>query len=619
MLNFIYRAVLLVGVFSTGCIHTSTSVVANEAFADSTVSALLTEDYEAILQNYPIWASMRGERRFDTELSDPSPRGILSRLQETRQRLKRAKLIEASQLSREGRINLSLLIWELEDRIANAEFRPEWTPITQMGGPHTSLPQLPERITFTSEQHFKDYVVRLTKMGDYFDQVVANLQAGVLANHLPPKVVMAGVMEQMKSQIKPSFFEDPSLHSFYKPFVTRSNADPLAQRARDIIRKDILPAMQRLSDYLENTYIPACRNTIAAKDGPGGLEYYQYRLRHYTTLPLTAKKIHEMGQEEVARIRQEMMETIKRSDFNRSKNLKGAKLFEEFVSYLRTDKRFYYESADEMLRDYSYIAKAMDAELPKIFGTLPRLPYGIKPMPSFIAQSGPTAYYYEGSTKNGTSGTFIVNTSQLDQRPKYEMKALTYHEAMPGHHLQIALSQELGAAGLHPWREMVGYTVFVEGWGLYSERLGLEVGGKEGDIRGFYQDPYDDFGRLTYEMWRALRLVVDTGIHAFDWSRERAIDYMLENSALTRKNIENEVDRYISWPGQAVAYKVGELRIRKLRQLAEDSLNESFDIRDFHDVVLSKGALPLGLLDEQIKRWIKDVKSAEKRVDAVAD
>jgi uncharacterized protein (DUF885 family) len=225
-------------------------------------------------------------------------------------------------------------------------------------------------------------------------------------------------------------------------------------------------------------------------------------------------------------------------------------------------------------------------------------------MPDYIAESAPTAYYYEGSADNGTSGTFIVNTTRLDQRPKYEMKALTYHEAMPGHHLQIALSQELEQNGLHPWRELVGYTAYIEGWGLYSERLGLEVGGKKDDTLGFYQDPYDDFGRLSYEMWRGLRLVVDTGIHAFGWEREKAINYMLENSALTRKNVENEVDRYISWPGQAVAYKTGELRIRALRAKAEKALGKAFDVRGFHDVVLAKGAIPLELLTGQVEDWI---------------
>ena len=602
MLNMVYRSAFLVVV--VGCTHVSASAPTTTQTKDASINALLTEDYEATLKAYPVWASMRGDRRFDSELSDKSPEGISQKLVNVRDRLERAKAIDGATLSSEGRINLELLIWELEERLVSAQFHPEWTPITQMNGPHTSLPQLPDRIRFTTEKHVQDYVLRLSKIEGYLDQTIENLKSGLKGNHTPPKVVMAGVMAQMASQTKASFSEDPTTHPLYKPLAKRSEDDPLAQKARGIIHDQILPTMQRLSDFMEKTYIPACRPTIAAKDGPGGMDYYQFRLKHYTTLPLTAEQIHSTGIQEVARIREEMMATIARSDFENPQKLEGDQLFASFLTYLRTDKRFYYTSIEEMLRDYSHIAKSMDAELPKLFGRLPRLPYGIKPMPDYIAESAPTAYYYEGSADNGTSGTFIVNTTRLDQRPKYEMKALTYHEAMPGHHLQIALSQELEQNGLHPWRELVGYTAYIEGWGLYSERLGLEVGGKKDDTLGFYQDPYDDFGRLSYEMWRGLRLVVDTGIHAFGWEREKAINYMLENSALTRKNVENEVDRYISWPGQAVAYKTGELRIRALRAKAEKALGKAFDVRGFHDVVLAKGAIPLELLTGQVEDWI---------------
>jgi len=593
-----------------GCAHTHSPGTEPAPHPDNAVNALLDEDFEAAMKNFPVWASTLGDRRYDAELDSYTPEAIAKRRAAMKERLAKAKAITTEGLSNDAQTNLKLLIWELEESVFSAQYRKEWTPITQMGGPHTYFPQMPDRLTFTTDKHVEDYVTRIGKIGAYLTQTVENLKAGLAANHTPPHVVMAGVMAQMKTQTKPSFTEDPTTHPLYKPLAKRDAKDPLAIKTRAIIKDEVLPAMQKLSDYLAATYIPACRKTIAAKDGPGGMDYYNFRLKHYTTLPLTAQEIHNTGLNEVARIRAEMMETIARSDYPNPDKLKGDALFAAFLNYLRSDKRFYYTSIDDMLRDYSHIAKRMDAELPKLFGRLPRLPYGIKPMPAHIAERAPTAYYYQGSVKNGSSGTFIVNTSRLDQRPRYEMRALTFHEAMPGHHLQIALSQELEEAGMHRWRELVGYTAFVEGWGLYSERLGLEVGGEDNATRGFYEDPYDDFGRLTYEMWRALRLVVDTGLHAFGWDREKTINYMLSNSALTRTNVENEVDRYISWPGQAVAYKTGELRIRALRAKAEKTLGDKFDIRAFHDVVLEQGAIPLEVLSARVNAWIQRVSNA---------
>ena len=587
-------------------------VSTDAAHPDQTVDALLNADYEFKMETSPVWASMRGDRRFDGKLRDISPAGIKAQLANRKALLERAQAIDPTALTETGRTNLDLLVYELEKSIKGAAFHPEHIPITQMGGPHTSLPQLPSRITFTSEAHLEDYVTRLGEIPGYLDQVMANMQAGIAANHTPPKVVMAGVMKQFAAQTKPAYLADPTKTPYYAPFGDRAPDDPLAQRAATTIRDGILPALLRLASFVEKTYIPACRETIAAADGFGGAAFYDFRLENFTTLPMSAQEIHDLGLKEVSRIRAEMMETIARSDFTPPTPLKGDALFDAFVDYLRTNPRFYYTDSKAMIRDYGHITKQMDAEIPSLFGHLPRLSYGVRPMPDYMAESAPTAFYYPGSIKNGVSGTFIVNTSQLDQRPRYEMKALAYHEAVPGHHFQIALSQELAQQGMHRWRELVGYTVFVEGWGLYAERLGLEVGGGEGATRGFYEDPYDDFGRLTYEMWRALRLVVDTGIHALGWSRQQAIDLMLANSALTRKNIENEVDRYISWPGQAVAYKIGELHIRALRRTAEKALGKDFDIRGFHDTLLSVGPLPLAVLERRVLAWIDGLKAHPK-------
>lgn len=575
---------------------------------DAAVNSLLDEDYAFKMRSYPVWASMLGDRRYDAELTDNSPAAIEARLVAIKDRLERAKAVDPSGLTDTGRTNLDLLTYELSKSVKGAAFHSEQTPITQMGGPHTSLPQLPDRLTFSTEKHLEDYALRLQKIPASIDQTIAHMKAGMAAGNVPPSVVMKGVIAQMDAQLTDAHKADPRTHAFFKPFKGRPEQDPLAVRAARTIEEGILPALERLKTFTRDTYIPACRETIGASEGVWGASYYDHRLEVYTTLPLTAKEIHETGLSEVARIRAEMMQTIARSDFAEKDKLEGDALFDAFVQYLRTDPRFYHTSEAAMLEQYAHICKQMDAALPRLFKRLPRLPYGIKPIPDYVAASGPTAYYYSGSFENGVAGHFMVNTSNMDQRPIYEMKALAYHEAVPGHHLQIALSQELEEDGLHKWRELVGYTAYVEGWALYSERLGLEVGGAEGEEGGFYADPYDDFGRLSYEMWRALRLVVDTGIHAFGWSRQQAIDLMLANSALTQKNVENEVDRYISWPGQAVAYKIGELRIRALRQRAEEALGEDFDVRDFHDVVLSSGAIPLPVLERRVDAWIAATK-----------
>ncbi|MFQ5843714.1 MAG: DUF885 family protein, partial [Planctomycetota bacterium] len=415
----------------------------------------------------------------------------------------------------------------------------------------------------------------------------------------PPRIAMAGAAEQVLALAGKRYRDDPAAHPTYRPLRRLGPDDPLAKRARAAIRQGVVPSFERLGVFLRDTYVPGCRTELGASRSVDGPELYRFRLRVETTTGLGAKEVHELGRREVARIRAEMMEVIARSDFPRKGGLAGDELFAAFVDHLRTDPRFYHRSADELLQGYRDIAKRVDAELPRLFGRLPRLTYGVRAMPDYLAPTAPTAYYYRGSLENGVPGYFVANTWRLDQRPRYEMIPLTLHEAAPGHHFQIALAQEMD--GVHEWRRHRGYTAFVEGWALYAERLGLEMGSGE---RGFYSDPYDDFGRLTYEMWRALRLVVDTGIHAFGWSRERAVETMLRNSALSRENIEREVNRSIVWPGQATAYKIGELKIRELRERAERSLGDRFDRRAFHDHLLAEGALPLGLLEKRIDAWI---------------
>ncbi|TVQ32280.1 MAG: DUF885 domain-containing protein [Phycisphaeraceae bacterium] len=574
---------------------------------DRAVLDLLQEDLDALARANPIGASIRGDRRFDHLLPDVSPQAIAARTEANRDRLRRLSAIDRDRLSPDNLLNAELLELHLKMRIEGARFHPEQTPISQQIGPHITLPTLPDRLTFTTEKHLEDYLARLAAVPDYIDQVIENMRAGLEAGRTPPRVVMRGVESQIASLLKFEYVQRPATHPLYRPLFALPADDPRVVKARDTIVEEIIPALVRLRTFIREEYVPGCRETIGASEGPDGMPFYNHRIADFTTTDMTAEEVHELGRSEVARIRAEMFEVIARSDFPQKDELEGDDLFDAFVHYLRTDSRFYHETAEDLLVGYRDICKRMDTELPQLFRKLPRLPYGVEEMPAFMAPAAPTAYYYSGSLENGVAGLFIANTYRLDQRPKYEMVPLALHEAVPGHHLQIALAQELKDAGLHEWRTIADYTVFVEGWALYAERLGLEVGGPPGG-RGFYEDPYDDFGRLSYEMWRALRLVVDTGMHAMGWSRQQAIDYMLANSALTESNIISEVDRYISWPGQALAYKIGELKIRELRAMAEEELGDRFDIRAFHDTVLEQGALPLGVLERRVRDWVREAK-----------
>jgi len=552
--------------------------------ADAKVLALLDDDFEEAMRTSPTWASSRGDRRFDDLLEDESPDAIRDRIEHAQMRLEALMEIDRAALSPAVKTDAALLERDLRERIVSAEFHPEETPVTQLGGPQRELVELPEQLSFTTEKQFADYIARLEKVPGYLEQVTANMRAGLKAGRTPPRVTLAQAAEQALVNGTDAQAKDPATHPMYPPFPDAN--DTLAPRAREAISKQVVPAFRKFGEFLRDEYVPHCRASIAASESVDGIAWYRAQLRHHTTLDLSPDEIHGIGLKEVQRIRAEMDALIARTGF------KGD--FQAFTEHLRTDPAFYYTSAEDLLAGYRALAKRIDAELPRFFGKLPRLPYGVKEMPAFIAPASPTAYYYSGSMKNGVPGYFVANTFRLDQRPRYEMVPLTLHEAVPGHHLQIALAQEM--EGVPEWRTERSYTAFVEGWALYAEGLGVEM--------GLYKDPYDDFGRLSYEMWRALRLVVDTGIHAKGWTRDRAIEYMLRNSALTRQNVEREVDRYIAWPGQACAYKIGQLKIRELRALAERELGDTFDIRAFHDMILAEGAIPLPLLEERAKAWI---------------
>ncbi len=586
----------------------SVSGEGESADADRALLDLLEADLEASMRAWPTWASVRGDRRFDDRLPDVRPEAFAARLEESRARLAALDaLLEAKgqALSPARRLDAALLRRELEERIAGARFAGWQMPVGPMGGPQQDLIQLPGRLSFTSQEQRRAWVERLAAIPRYLDQQIANLRAGLAAGRTPPRAVLGRVAEQALAQATPELRAEPRQHPLFAPLRALAQDDPLAVRGRKVLGEQVIPAYQRLGEFLAEEYVPKARESLAASALPEGAAYYAHAVRAHTTTDLSPQEVHALGQRELARIREEMEEVIARTDFPRKEELEGAALVAAFVEWLREQERFYFDDAQALLDGYRAIAKTVDAELPRLFGRLPRMPYGVKAMDPLIAPSSPTAYYYRGSLKNGTPGWFVANTHRLDQRPKYEMVALTLHEAVPGHHLQLALAAEM--EDVPEWRQTVNFTAFVEGWGLYAERLGLEMRPPGSDSpRGLYADPYDDFGRLSYEMWRALRLVVDTGIHALGWSRQQAIDLMLTNSALTQENVEREVDRYISWPGQALAYKHGELKLRARRAQAEAALGERFGVRAFHDVVLAQGALPLDLLEEVVEGWIEE-------------
>jgi len=571
--------------------------------------ALLDEHVEWLARTDPVSASQRGDERFNDRLPDVSPDAIAQADEEVIERLARLNRIDTSRLSEEDRTDYDLLKWDLESRRDGARFRQQLMPVSAMNGPQVWLAQMSAQLSFLTPRHYADYAARLEALPRHIDDHIDNMREGMRLGIMPPRVTVVGADAQCGLLASDAHRGDPTQSPFYTPFRALDGEDPSGKRARRAIEAGIVPAFERLGAFLRDEYVPACRETLGITDlAPEadpeyGRDLYEFAIRQHTTLTLTADQIHEIGRREVERIQAEMMGVIAASDYPRKSELAGAELLKGFCDDLRTDPRFYYTDPDELLERFRLICKTIDPELPRLFGRLPRLPYGVRAIPEIFAPASPAAYYYNGSLKTGVAGYFMANTYALDQRPKYDMIALTLHEAVPGHHLQIALAQEL--EGLHEYRTLLGFTAYVEGWALYAERLGLEMGDLPWPSgRGLYEDPYDNFGRLNFEMWRALRLVVDTGLHAKGWTRQQAIDYMLAHSANAVHDTTTEVDRYIGWPGQALGYKLGELKIRELRARGERELGARFNLRDFHDVVLGAGAIPLAVLDQRVQRWI---------------
>lgn len=527
-----------------------------------------------------------GQNHRWTDLSEDA---VERRRAESRRPWRVLETIRREALPPDDQLSYDLFRRTVEQELAGLRFPTEWLPLTQLNGVQQDLPQTLAMMPRGTARDFENLVARLRSSPVLIRQTVALLRKGIARGLVMPRIPLRDVPQQVLNLVP----EDPRRSALFQPFAESptfmARADHLALQgvALGILTNDVYPACRELHQCLVNEYLPACRDTIACSALPDGTAWYTHNVRVRTTTDLTPAQIHEIGLREVRRLRGEMDRVIDQAGF------KGS--FQEFLTFLRTDPSFFYSRGTELLAGYRDITKRADLELPKLFGRLPRTPYGVLPVPTYAEKSQTGAYYQPGSMTAGRPGIYFANTYALQSRPKWEMEALSLHEAVPGHHLQIALAQELDR--VPEFRRHAETTAFVEGWALYSESLGPAM--------GFYQDPYSRFGQLTYEMWRAIRLVVDTGMHSLGWSRQKAIEFFMENAGKAEHEILVEVDRYIVWPGQALAYKIGELKIKELRATAERELGPRFEIRRFHDELLGQGALPLDVLEPRMLRWIE--------------
>jgi len=549
---------------------------------------LFQVDWDYGMSVSPEAATYYGAPGGETRWTDLSPEAIALRKNHAARALPVLASIDRAQLGAQDRISYDIFKRLTDEGIEGDQFPGELLQINQMGGVQQDAAQTFDAMRAENGEQMENQVARLKALPAHIDQVIALLQEGLAKGVTPPQITLRDVPAQVLAQIPDDPMQSPLLRAFAKmpAGVSGEQSMELKAEATKVYVAEVKPAFQRLHAFLTEKYIPHTRTSIAATDLPNGQAWYAWRIKTETSTDLTADQIHEIGLAEVKRIHAEMERVKAESGF------KGT--LQEFFTYLRTDPKFYFTDKDELIRAYRDIAKRVDPQLIKQFKTLPRTPYGVQAIPSYAEKSQTTAYYFPGAPETARPGYFFANTYALETRPKWEMQPLTLHEAVPGHHLQISLAQEL--TDLPEFRKNTGYTSFVEGWALYSESLGEDM--------GFYDNPYDKFGQLTYEMWRAVRLVVDTGMHAKGWSRDQAIKYFMENAPKTEHDITVEIDRYIVWPGQALAYKLGELKIKELRAYATKELGPKFDVRLFHDAILENGALPLSVLETHIKEWV---------------
>lgn len=549
---------------------------------------LFDREWAFRLAEFPTQATSVGVHDSDHLLADVSVAAQRRRAEVWRGFLQESAAIDRQALSEEDLINQAIFDDQLKGFVDEFESGHYRMPLTVDDGFHIAFARLPGSMRFASPQDYENYMARLRAFPESVAQHIALMTEGLEHGMTLPQVVLKGYDVTISTHI----VDDPEDSLFYGPFkafpasVPEDQREALRQAGREAIRVGVVPGYQAFLDFMRGIYMPGARTSLGASEFPDGEAYYAQRIRHFTTLDLSADEIHQIGLQEVARIRAEMQAIIDDVEFEGS--------FDDFLTFLRTDPRFYAKTPEELLKEASYLSKKMDAQLPALFGRLPRVPYGVAPVPDHLAPKYTTGRYVGTSPGSTKPGYYWVNTYALETRPLYVLPALTLHEAVPGHHLQISLNQERD--DLPPFRRYSYLSAFGEGWGLYAEWLGMEA--------GMYPDPYSRFGRLTYEMWRACRLVVDTGLHTKGWSRQQVIDYMASNTALSLHEVTTETDRYISWPAQALAYKLGELKIRELRQRAEERLGPDFDIRAFHDTILYGGSVPLSVLEDIVERWM---------------
>lgn len=562
---------------------------------DAKLKDFFAKDWDVFMRQNPEWASDLGYSDLAGAWSDESLQAIEHRRQLLDCAMKSINSLNRSKLSSENKTHYDLYMNRIKMAVEGWNYKEHLMPLNQMSGIHTSIIDTLVGMPSKSLIDFENKLKRLKGAALKIQQHKILLEEGLKQGLTPPQVVLKSIPQQFDSLLTNSIDES----ALFQAFKDTSSLNPeegkrVQQEARYVIEKSLFPELKTFKKFLVEKYIPGARQSLSAQQLPNGTALYNWSVRYHTTTKLSPEEIHLLGKSEVSRILNEMNAVRNKVKFNGD--------LKKFNEFLRSDSQFYYKDPKELMMGYRDISKRADAELPKLFATLPRLSYGVREMEAFKAPSSPTAYYYSGSQETGRAGYFVANTHNLKARPKWGMEALTLHEAMPGHHLQIAISQEL--KDMPEFRKHGGYTAFSEGWGLYAESLGQEM--------GFYQDPYSKYGQLTYEMWRAVRLVVDTGLHLKNWTREEAIQYFRDHTPMTLEDVQVEVDRYIVWPGQALAYKIGQLKFLELRKLATDRLKEKFNIRKFHDLVLSKGSVPLDLLEKDVNLWIEEQNKANR-------
>lgn len=565
--------------------------------ASDRLRTLFDQRWENSLRESPFLATNMGDRRFNDRLPEVGLAAERRRNDSTRAFLARLRAIPRDSLTRAEQINRDIAERAMREALESFELGGFLIPITNREGFHTGFPELHQRTPLRTTEDYRNYIARLAAFRQYAAGYIELMREGLRKGMTLPEVSLAGIEET----ITPHIVTEPTKSLLWKPFAEFPATVPVADRAaltaagRAAITSSVAAGYQDFLNFIQKEYRPGARKTLGASELPNGRAFYAQRVRAYTTLDdATPESIHQTGLREVARIRAAMDSVMRAAGWTGDHR--------SFIQFLRTDPRFYAKTSVELLEKNALFLKLMEGELPRLFRKLPRMTYGLKTIPEYIASRTTTAYYGQPAGDGTRAGTYWINVYDLPSRPLYEIEALASHEAVPGHHLQIALQQEMTDVPI--FRRFSGATAFVEGWALYSESLGKEV--------GFYKDPYSEFGRLSYDMWRACRLVIDTGIHSRGWTRQQAIDYLAGNSALTITNVTNEVDRYIAWPGQALAYKTGQMKIRELRTEAERELGPKFDVRAFHDVVLGSGSVPLTVLVENVRQWIAAEKTGRE-------